>query len=114
TRVGIFFCDSQEIAAAQRVDPEKPSSSDGMRLATRVLQVAPGHSIHLNPLKEAQMRKNAPALMFTLLFAVSSGSALAMGDRHKEKKATTDKANATQSTPASSSSYNSGTSASVN
>ncbi len=34
------------------------------------------------------MRKTIPALMFTSIFALASGSAYALGDRNKEKKAT--------------------------
>ena len=33
------------------------------------------------------MRKSAPALLLTTIFALASGSALALGDRNKEKKA---------------------------
>jgi hypothetical protein len=33
------------------------------------------------------MRSKAPVVLFTTLFALASGSALAMGDRAKEKKA---------------------------
>ena len=35
------------------------------------------------------MRNKAPVLVFTTLFALASGSALALGDRNKEKKADT-------------------------
>lgn len=53
------------------------------------------------------MRKHAPAVIVTALFALTSGSAFAMGDRHKEKKVTNDQPNTSQSAPASSSSYSS-------
>jgi hypothetical protein len=42
------------------------------------------------------MRKTIPALMFTSIFALASGSAFALGDRNKEKKST-DGATATTS-----------------
>jgi hypothetical protein len=64
------------------------------------------HRSHqLSNLKEAQMRKHAPALIVTTIFALASGSAFALGDRGKEKKANADAATTTQSTPSSSSSY---------
>lgn len=44
------------------------------------------------------MRKSAPALIVTTLFALASGSAMALGDRAKEKKASTDAATTSQST----------------
>lgn len=43
------------------------------------------------------MRKFAPALIVTALFALASGSAMALGDRAKEKKANTDAAATSQS-----------------
>jgi hypothetical protein len=36
------------------------------------------------------MRSKAPVVLFTTLFALASGSALALGDRAKEKKAASD------------------------
>ena len=44
------------------------------------------------------MRKTAPALLLTTVFALASGSAYALGDRAKEKKPTTDGATTTQAT----------------
>ena len=44
------------------------------------------------------MRKTAPAILFTTVFALASGSAFALGDRAKDKKATTDRATTTQAT----------------
>jgi len=43
------------------------------------------------------MRKTAPVLLFTTVFALASGSAFALGDRAKEKKAA-DTATTSQST----------------
>lgn len=50
------------------------------------------------------MRKSAPALIFTTLIAFASGSAMALGDRAKDKKAHTDAA--TTSQPSTSASTN--------
>ena len=47
------------------------------------------------------MRKHAPALIVTALFALTSGSAFAMGDRNKEKKTTNNTPATGQSKPAS-------------
>lgn len=54
------------------------------------------------------MRKSAPALIFTTLIAFASGSAMALGDRAKDKKAHTDAAtpSATTSQPSTSASTN--------
>jgi hypothetical protein len=49
------------------------------------------------------MRKHA-ALLVATLFTLASGSALALGDRNKDKKAA-DKPTATQTTPSSGSGY---------
>ena len=44
------------------------------------------------------MRKTVPVLLFTSLFALASGSAFALGDRAKEKKAATGNPTTTQAT----------------
>lgn len=49
------------------------------------------------------MRKSAPALIFTTLIAFASGSAMALGDRAKDKKAHTDAATTSQSSTSASS-----------
>jgi hypothetical protein len=98
--------------AARRLGPRNARSRGGTCLATSFCR---HHPTHQPKLKEHEMRKHAPALIITALFAFASSSALAMGDRHKEKKATTDKATSTQSTPSSSSGYSTpGTPSSVN
>jgi hypothetical protein len=42
------------------------------------------------------MRSKAPVVVFTTLFALASGSALALGDRAKDKKASTETTSSSQ------------------